>query len=210
MLTALDGWLRLLHPMCPYISETLWQTLHGESARLVSSEWLTRDWSGESFASAGTSMRHVMDVVSGIRSIRGEMNISPARQLLASVACGPDLQALLAAQEQTILSLARLEKIECLPRDAELPAAAVAPIQDATVYVPLAGLVDVEEELARLDKAQGKLVKEIAKLNGRISNPNYRANAPEEVVAKAENDLADLRSRQTEVDAAIERMQQLR
>ncbi|MDQ6972699.1 MAG: valine--tRNA ligase, partial [Mariprofundaceae bacterium] len=102
------------------------------------------------------------------------------------------------------------EKIEWLPRDAELAAAAVAPIQDATVYVPLAGLVDVEEELARLDKAQGKLVKEIAKLNGRISNPNYRANAPEEVVAKAEKDLADLRSRQTEVDAAIERMQQLR
>ncbi|MDQ6972678.1 MAG: valine--tRNA ligase, partial [Mariprofundaceae bacterium] len=108
MLTALDGWLRLLHPMCPYISETLWQTLHGESARLVSSDWLTQDWSGELFASAGTSMRHVMDVVSGIRSIRGEMNISPARQLLASVACGPELQALLAVQEQTLLSLARL------------------------------------------------------------------------------------------------------
>jgi len=206
LLTALDGWLRLLHPFCPHLSETLWQTLHGENARLVSSDWPQAAWHSEAFVESGSSMRHVMDVVSGIRSIRGEMNISPAKQLHASIACDADLRAVLAAHADTICALARLENLAWLPRDAELEAAAVAPLDTATVYVPLAGLVNVEEELARLNKTQDKLAKEIAKLQGRIGNPNYRKNAPAEVIAKAESDLQSLHGRQDEVQAAIARL----
>jgi len=209
LLTALDGWLRLLHPICPFISESLWQTLHGESARLVSSAWLGQGWNSPEFVEAGTSMRHVMNVVSGIRSIRGEMNVSPARQISASVACDGDMQAMLKLHADSICSLARLEKLDWLPRDAELEGAAVAPMEGATVYVPLAGLVDVAEELARLDKAQIKLGKEVAKLEGRLSNPNYRANAPGDVVAKAEGDMDALKGRLDEVMAAMERMRSL-
>ncbi|MDQ6966831.1 MAG: class I tRNA ligase family protein, partial [Mariprofundaceae bacterium] len=210
MLTALDGWLRLLHPMCPFISETLWQSLHGESARLVSSTWVMESWNAEEFESAASSMRHVMQVVSGIRSIRGEMNISPARQLAASVACDATLQDDLSAHAGTIRALARLESLNWLPRDTELEGAAVAPLDGATVYVPLAGLVDVEEELARLDKAQAKLAREIDKMAGRLSNPKYRDNAPAEVVEKAEQDLDALRSRQSEIEAAMQRMHALK
>ncbi len=210
LLTALDGWLRLLHPFCPYLSETLWQTLHGEDARLVSADWPQAVWHSEAFSESGSSMRHVMDVVSGIRSIRGEMNISPAKRLDASVACDADLQNTLAAHADTICALARLEHLAWLPRDAELQAAAVAPLDDATVYVPLAGLVNVEEELARLNKTQDKLAREIAKLQGRISNPNYRKNAPAEVIDKAEQDLAALRGRQNEVQAALARLDALK
>ncbi len=206
LLTALDGWLRLLHPFCPYLSETLWQTLHGEAARLVSSNWPQAAWHAQAFVESGSSMRHVMDVVSGIRSIRGEMNISPAKRLDASVACDADLQNILASHADSICALARLENLTWLPRDAELQAAAVAPLDAATVYVPLAGLVNVEEELARLNKTQDKLAKEIAKLQGRIGNPKYRENAPAEVIEKAENDLAALRGRQQEVQAAIARL----
>ncbi|HCS12435.1 MAG TPA: valine--tRNA ligase, partial [Zetaproteobacteria bacterium] len=88
--------------------------------------------------------------------------------------------------------------------------AAVAPLDGATVYVPLAGLVDVEEELARLDKAQAKLAKEIDKMAGRLSNPKYRDNAPAEVVEKAELELDGLRTRQGEIEAAIQRMHALK
>jgi len=210
MLTALDGWLRLLHPICPFISEALWQTLHGESARLVSSSWVAGSWNTPEFASAAGSMRHVMQVVSGIRSIRGEMNISPARKLDASVACDAVLQADLAAHEGTIRALARLQSLAWLPRDTELEGAAVAPLDGATVYVPLAGLVDVEEELSRLDKAQAKLAKDIDKLGGRLSNPKYRENAPAEVVEKAEQELDALRARQGEIEAAMQRMHALK
>ncbi len=210
MLTALDGWLRLLHPICPFISEALWQTLHGESARLVSSAWLAQGWNGPEFVEAGTSMRHVMHVVSGIRSIRGEMNISPGRQLAASVACDTELQAVLAAYQDTICALARLEKLDWLPRDVELEGAAVAPLEGATVYVPLAGLVDVDEEMARLDKAHAKLEKETEKLLARLSNRQYRVNAPAKVVAKAEQDLDGLRAQQGEIQAAMQRLKVLK
>jgi len=215
MLTALDGWLRLLHPTCPYISEALWQTLHGESARLVSSDWLEQDlegngWNGTGFADAAASMRHVMNVVSAIRSIRGEMNVSPARRIGASVACDSTLQVVLSGHKDTICSLAKLEKLEWLPRDVELEGAAVAPLEGATVYVPLAGLVDVDEELARLDKSQAKLGKEIDKLQGRLSNPKYRENAPADVVSKAEQELDALRMQQDEVLAAKQRLDVLK
>ncbi|MDQ6987641.1 MAG: valine--tRNA ligase, partial [Mariprofundaceae bacterium] len=150
------------------------------------------------------------DVVSGIRSIRGEMNISPAKRLDASVACDAGLQNILAAHADTICALARLENLAWLPRDAELEAAAVAPLDDATVYVPLAGLVNIEEESTRLNKTQDKLAREIAKLQGRIGNPNYRKNAPAEVIDKAEQDLAALRGRQNEVQAAIARLATLK
>jgi len=209
MLTALDGWLRLLHPFCPYISETLWQTLHGEEARLVTSGWPDARWNGSAFEDSGMRMRHVMDVVSAIRSIRGEMNIAPGKRIAASVACDADLQSVLSAHADTIASLARLEHLTWLQRDAEQEGAAVAPLDDATVYVPLAGLVDVQEELARLAKTKAKLDKDVAKLQGRLGNPKYRENAPAEIVAKAEGELEALRARLAEIKVAEKRLEVL-
>ena len=209
MLTALDGWLRLLHPFCPYISETLWQSLHGEEARLVTSGWPDAQWNGSVFEDSGMRMRHVMDVVSAIRSIRGEMNIAPGKRITASVACDVELKSVLSAHADTIASLARLEHLTWLPRDAKQEGAAVAPLDDATVYVPLAGLVDVQEELARLAKTKAKLDKDVARLQGRLGNPKYRENAPAEIVDKAEAELDGLRTRLAEVKAAEERLEAL-
>ncbi len=210
MLTALDGWLRLLHPMCPYISEALWQTLHGEDARLVTSAWPAQGRGGEAFEQASRRMRHVMEVVSGIRSIRGEMNIAPGRRIAAAVSCSSGMRDILVAHAATISALARLERLEWLEDGAELRHAAVAPLGEATVYVPLAGLVDVEEELARLGKARSRLDKDVARLETRIGNPRYREKAPAEVVARAEAELDDLRARQAEISAAVERLESLR
>jgi valyl-tRNA synthetase len=209
MLTALDGWLRLLHPFCPYISEVLWQTLHGENARLVTSGWPDSRWNDRTFEEAGTRMRHVMDVVSAIRSIRGEMNIAPGKRIAAAVACSTGLHATLAMHAPTISALARLEGIDWLEEGAEMSGAAIVPLDDATVYVPLAGLVDVEEELARLGKTRTKLDKDISKLQGRLGNPKYRENAPAKIVARAEAELDGLRAKLSEVEAVKERLEAL-
>jgi len=207
MLTALEGWLKLLHPICPYITETLWQELHGADARLVTANWhVARN--GHDF-DAVRRIRKVIEVVSAIRSIRGEMNVNPGKRIEAKVACDAEVHADLATQEQLIMSLARLESLNWLDADVEVEGAAVAPLADATVYLPLAGLVNVEEELARLEKNMAKLDKDIAMREGKLGNPKFCDNAPEAVVAKVQLELDEAKARRDEMQAGLERLRKL-
>ncbi|MDX8401110.1 MAG: valine--tRNA ligase [Mariprofundaceae bacterium] len=203
MLTALQGWLRLLHPICPFITEALWQTLHGPDARLVTDHWPAPAAREDA---AVARMGRVMALVSAVRSIRGEMNIPPGRKLVAQVALGDEARAGLARAEPLLLQLARLERIEWLPEGADVEGAAVAALDFARVFVPLAGLVDLEAEIARLEKNLARLEKEMARAEAKLANPRFRGNAPAEVVAKVEADLAQAAEKRAAVQAALARM----
>jgi len=205
MLTALDGWLRLLHPICPFITETLWQTLYGSDARLVTAEWFA-PYAIDDNDGAVARMRGVMEVVSAIRSIRGEMNVAPGKRIVARIACDETTHAELAAQQGLMMTLARLEQLDWLDADAEVEGAAVAPLAQARIFLPLAGLVNVAEEQARLSKETGKVDKDIAKLETKLGNPKFRGNAPADVVAKVEAELDALRAKHAELVAAAERL----
>ncbi len=216
MLTALEGWLKLLHPICPYITETLWQELHGAEARLVTADWHEPRDDGdagngdrEADQHAVRRMNKVIEVVSAIRSIRGEMNVNPGKRIEAVIACGADVRADLESQSGLMKSLARLESIHWLAADSEVEAAAVAPLADATVYLPLAGLVNVEEEVARLNKNLAKLDKDIAMRVGKLGNARFCDNAPAEVVAKVKTELDELQSKHAEMMAALENLRSL-
>ncbi len=206
MLTALDGWLRLLHPICPFITEALFQELHGPDERLVISDWVG---SYESDDQAVSRMNRVMEVVSAIRSIRGEMNVSPGKKIMAQIAAPDVVRAELETQQRTLMSLARLESLEWLPEGAEVEGAAVAPMADATLFLPLAGLVDVTEELARIEKNIARVEKDVASLQGRLSNSKFVDSAPEAVVAKVRSDLDENGAKLEELEAARERLQGL-
>lgn len=206
MLTVLDGWLRLLHPICPFITETLFQELHGPNARLVTSDWTGAYADDEQ---AVSRMNRVMEVVTAIRSIRGEMNVSPGRKIMAQIAASDAVRAELEPRQKVLMSLARLESLEWLPEGAEVEGAAVAPLADAIVFLPLAGLVDVAEELARIGKNLAKAEKDVASLEGRLSNQKFVDSAPEAVVAKVRADLDGNRTKLEELEAARERLQAL-
>jgi valyl-tRNA synthetase len=206
MLTALDGWLRLLHPICPFITEALFQELHGPDERLVTSDWVGSYGSDDQ---AVSRMNRVMEVVSSVRSIRGEMNVSPGKKIVAQIAAPDGVRAELETQQRTLMSLARLETLEWLPEGAEVEGAAVAPLADATVYLPLAGLVDVAEELARIEKNLARAEKDVASLEGRLSNQKFVDSAPEAVVAKVRADLDENRAKYEELKASKERLKNL-
>jgi len=211
MLTALEGWLKLLHPICPYITETLWQELHGAEARLVTADWHNprEDHDASLDQAAVRRMNKVIEVVSAIRSIRGEMNVNPGKKIEAEIACSADVRADLDAQEKLMKSLARLESINWLAADAEVEGAAVAPLTDATVYLPLAGLVNVEEEVARLQKNIAKLDKDIALREGKLANARFCDNAPAAVVAKVKDELQELKAKHAEMTTGLERLRLL-
>lgn len=207
MLTALEGWLRLLHPICPYITETLWQELHGADARLVSDR--AHAVRTDHDAAAMRRMRKVIEVVSAIRSIRGEMNVNPGKRLAALIACDAGVCADLKAAEQLLKSLAKLESVEWLAADAEVEAAAIAPLTGARVFLPLADMVNVTEEVVRLEKNLARLDREIALCETKLGNPKFRDNAPEAVVEKVQAELDGARLKHEEMSAGLTRLRQL-
>ena len=209
MLTALEGWLRLLHPFCPFITETLWQELHGPEARLVTDRWPEARRIPEAMQVAARRMRHVKDLIAAVRSVRGEMNVNPGRRIVAAVACEQGMRADLSAHLDLIGNLARLDKLDWLEAGAELDGAAVMPLEGATLFLPLAGLVDVAEELARLAKQQTRLDKDIAIFEGKLGNANFRDNAPAVVVAEVEEKLDKARAARSEIESAMTRLHTL-
>jgi len=206
MLTALDGWLKLLHPICPFITETIYQELHGPDARLVTADWMGRYAEDEA---AVSRMNRVMEVVTAIRSIRGEMNVAPGKRIAAQIAASTSVRNELAAEQKLLMNLARLESLEWLDEEAEVHGAAVAPLFGATVYLPLKGLVDVAEELARIAKNIARAEGDVGKLEGRLSNPKFVDSAPEAVVAKVRGELEESRARLEELKAAEARLKAL-
>ncbi len=206
MLTVLDGWLRLLHPFCPFVSEALWKELHGEHACLVTTAWRQPVQAGPELAGAAGRMRRIREVVSAIRSMRGEMDVKPARRIVAVIACDHDVRSELEEQSALIRGLARLGELRWLPAGGEVQDAAVAPLADTTIFLPLAGLVDVEEELGRLRKQQTRLDREIARLETKLGNPKFRQHAPPDIVSRARAELDGLRDKSAEIKAAIGRL----
>jgi len=189
-----------------FITETLYQELHGADARLVTSDWVdTYEHDEQSVA----RMNRVMEVVTAIRSIRGEMNVSPGKRIEAKIATSDAVRRELEAEQPLLMSLAKLESLEWLAEDADIEGAAVAPLFGATVFLPLAGLVNVEEELARIEKNIAKAEKDVASLQGRLSNQKFVESAPEAVVEKVRSDLAENRAKLDELKAAGARLKAL-
>ncbi|MGB2280443.1 MAG: valine--tRNA ligase, partial [Pseudomonadales bacterium] len=128
----------------------------------------------------------------GVRNIRGEMNISPAKPIPLLFSKGQESdQAKLEANRSFLIKLAKLESVTWLPAGEEAPLSATALVGQMEVLVPMAGLIDKDAELARLTKELAKLNGEIKRFNGKLSNAKFVDNAPAEVVDKEREKLAE-------------------
>jgi valyl-tRNA synthetase len=130
-----------------------------------------------------------------VRRIRGEMNIAPSKPLPVLLQNGS------AADEQSLSNnrnylqkLARLESIIWLNPDEASPESAIALIGELKILIPIAGLIDKEAELVRLDKEIQKIMKELPRIEGKLSNPSFVDKAPTDVIDKEKAKLADLHS----------------
>src|SRR5690606_26061434 len=187
LLSVLEASLRLLHPPMPFISEEIWQRaapllrIQGETIMLqpypeVEESVIDRSTEAE--------IEWLKAVITGIRNIRGELNISPARSIPAIFAGGEEDKSRLDANRQFLLRLAKLEDIGWAASAVEAPPSATALAGEMEILVPLAGLIDVKAELARLDKEIDKLVKEMERIDTKLGNARFVDNAPREVVDK--------------------------
>jgi valyl-tRNA synthetase len=202
----------------PYITETIWQRVapltnfikengskHGDSIMVQSFPTFDEDQYDQQ---AIDDLEWVKQFIVAIRNIRGEMNISPATVLpvLLKNVNGKD-QRRLDENQQFLSALAKLETITVLTNDDEAPLSVSAFIGDLTVLIPMAGLIDKDAEIARLNKAMGKLNQDAERTRGKLNNERFVSKAPAAVIDKekaklkeAESALDKLRAQKAEIE----------
>lgn len=212
LVRVLEAALRLAHPIIPFITEEIWQKvapLTGiattgtsimlqpypvQQAELIDSQ-------------AEQDVAWLQGVIVAVRNIRGEMNIPPGKELevLIDKASGADLTKL-EANRTFLMKLAKLASIEVV--SGEAPMSTTQLVGEMEVLVPMAGIIDKDKEIARLNKEIDKLEKEVARVNGKLSNPKFADNAPADVVAKekakaeaAQNSMATLKEQAAKIQA---------
>jgi len=213
LVTVLETLLRLLHPIMPFITEEIWQQVKEpagvEGATIMLQPWPEPDDSLVNEA-AEREMRWVMDFILGIRRIKGEMNISPGKPvpvLLANVSA--EDERLLAANRPYLDFLARTESVEILKPGETPPEAATALVGEMEVLIPLAGLIDKEAELKRLEKEIARLRQEVERAEKKLANPGFVDKAPEAVVNKERKKLDGARTALEKLDQQAERIRNL-
>ncbi len=188
---TLNRIMRLLHPFTPFITEEIYSKLPIKSAALIIEQYPTirndKEWLSIGSKEAAAEMLIVKETIAAIRNIRGENQIKPGQTINVRLApSDARVQKILQANKPQIVRMAKLENCD-IGEAGSLQKCAVAPVRlpDASidVIVPLEGLVDIGEEVKRIQKAIEKNQKDVSILTGKLSNENFVKNASEELVA---------------------------
>jgi valyl-tRNA synthetase len=209
---TLENLLRLLHPFMPFITEEIWQALPG--TKTVPSIMLA-DYPApcqhREHPGAAADMERVMAVISGIRNIRGEMEVPPSKEIAVILSCGSEESLrLMKHSEGSIIGLARISDLAIgsgidKPEDASIQVAG-----DVNIYVPLKGLVDVAAEEERLLKEIAKIAKEIEVFSKKLENPAFVDRAPADIVAKEKEKLAEVTGKKAVLEESLDKIRSLK
>ena len=204
---VLDQCMIMLHPIMPFVTEELWGATGARPKMLIHADWPTY---GDDLidARADREMNWVIGLIEGIRSARAQMHVPAGLKVPLVVTDWDEVaQGAWGRNETLIKRLARVEDltwVETFPKGCITVAA-----EGATFGLPLADIIDVSAEKARLEKTLAKLGKEIAGMEGRLKNPNFVDSAPDEVVAETRDNLAARQDEAAKLNAALARMEEL-
>jgi len=212
LLSVLETTLRAMHPIMPFITEDIWQRLRpllgltGETIML------------QPFPQAGTTdpdaeadVGWLQNVIQGVRRVRSELNLPPARTLDVCFQGGGEADRDRQGRFEAALgSLARIQSVQWVGDDFDTAQCAVALVGELKVLIPLKGLVDVDEELARLNRQLQKEKAELKKSEGKLGNSRFVDNAPEAVVAQERERLATHRANVSNLERQVGQMEALR
>ena len=205
LILMLDSILRMLHPTIPFITEEIWQSMNEENGKrsiMKSSFPSSNDWSADE--TGARKSEWLKDFVSSVRQIRSEMNIPPKQSISIIIqdASSSDHEKL-DTLGSFIRNLGSVESITHKESSDDLPKSAIALLGEMKVFIPLAGLVDIEEEKSRLEKKLSKLNKELESVENRLSNDAFIKKAPIEVVDDLKAKFKGLVSDQSRIEEQI-------
>ena len=204
---VLDQILVTLHPFMPFITEEIWHALgQDRTDDLINAQWPQTDIVADD---AGEMINWLIAMIEEIRSARAEANVPAGAKMALMVVHGEDMTALQAyfdAFEGELSRMARLEGISFVEA-ADVPKASLRLVVRGQEYaLPLEGVIDIDAEKARLDKALGKLEKEAGSIRGRLNNQGFVAKAPAHVIEQAKEQLADLEQTIEKTKASLDRL----
>ena len=198
---VLEVGLRLLHPIMPFVTEDLWQRLPHRGDSIARTPWpapMGRDPEAE--AEMGT----LMEVVVAVRGIRAEMNVPPGREAEVIVRAPARQAGILERGSGMLLTLARARLRLAGEGAAKPPLAASAVIGESEIFVPLAGLIDLEVERRRLTRELERTGRELDSARKRLASPQFLAKAPAEVVSRERERLAELEAAQAKLGRILD------
>jgi valyl-tRNA synthetase len=199
LVRTLEALLRLTHPFMPFITEEIWQKVRPlagaadgyQGETILYAPYPIVDEAADD-PDAVAEIEWVQQFILGVRRIKGEMNIPPGRPLPVLIAnAGARDRAWIALARPYLDFLARTESITILDDERDAPESAIALVGDMKILIPMAGLIDKDAELARLDKEIGRLRADIERTERKLANPSFVAKAPAAVVQKERDRLAE-------------------
>lgn len=217
LVRTLEAILRMAHPMMPYITEEIWQTIApiaDKSADTIMLAPFPYPEQDKIDLDAESDIEWLKGVITGIRNIRAEMGIGPGKPIEAlfrnsNADVATDDQARLKANNTFLKNLAKLENIQWLSAKDTAPLSATALVGEMEVMVPMAGNIDVTAEINRLTKSLEKSQKELDRVAGKLNNPKFVDKAPEDVIEKEKAKLADIEGTHKKLQEQIEAMKAL-
>ena len=207
LLYVLDQILRLMHPFMPFITEEIWQAIPHQGEALIVAQW-PKYRQELSFKAEESAMESIMNAIRAVRNRRAEMNVPPSKKCsLYIVTTKPEVfntgvgfMTRLAYAEEVIVSATEPEGHESM---------ASCVTHDAALYMPMAQLVDVDKELARIAKEKEKAEKGLAQITAKLNNPGFLAKAPENVVAAEKEKAAKYESLLKQLSESESRLRSL-
>lgn len=203
---VLKNTLKLLHPYMPFITEDIWQSLPHEGPSIMVAPWPKPE--GFLALEAEKAMETVMAVITEIRTMRSEKNVEPGRKISAILQANSELLPILAEAEGSIKNLAGLESLTLDEGQQRQEKALSAVVGGINIYLPLADLVDLEAEIARIKKDLAEAEREQKRAEGKLKNEGFLSKAPEAVIEKEREKLEAYNTTIQRLATLLEEMQE--
>jgi valyl-tRNA synthetase len=200
---VLDQTMRLIHPFMPYISEEIWQHLPHEGETIVLAEWPQENANREA-PEAVKEMELLMDVIRAVRNIRAEVNVPMSKKVeLLIRPSNPEIASLLERNAEYVRRFAGTSKLEIQLGLATPEKSMTSVVTGAELFLPLAGLIDISQETARLEKEIATLTAEVVRIEKKLSNEGFIAKAPARVIEEEKAKMADYADKREKVIARL-------
>ena len=209
MIKVLANSLQLLHPIMPFITEEIWQKLPTTQESIMISPYPECDLK-KIDEDAEKKMDLIIDVVNNVRNVRWEMNVPPS-QIVEVILLSKNHESLEILQDYRgyIESLGKADHVTITESLERPKSAATAVAQDVEIFLPLKGVIDFAEEEKRLKKEIGKTMKDLASVNKKLSNEDFLAKAPEDIIEKEKVKAGDLKEKQEKLEKGFNRIREL-
>jgi len=205
--------LILLHPFMPFVTEEIWHKLPGTKGSIMKAVFpadrkdsadMGRDNKAES------EMDLLIELISAVRNIRGEMNIAPSLNLTAAVQTKEtNIKTTLEQHQDIIINLAKLNALSVNASVERPKSAATAVVGGATIFVPLEGIIDFSKETRRLEKEMNKLAKELAVVSKKLGNDSFLNKAPKDIVEQVKAKYSGLAEKQQKLESNLNRLKEM-